>query len=339
LQGFTWHFLRNLNKKGDDNNMWKLFEPPLLAVWSVDIAPVIAIFILLLLSCLFLRHLHQLRLFVQIISAFVFICVVYICLGAFGLVRKLIQGVIEIPFDPIYAFNEIAVSVVIIAFTLFLGRVYCGWICPIGFFQEIAGKVFNARQILNSHKWLAYLLLCLIVGIGLIVAYSLKMIQFWWLKDLSIIWIILLPVILLFMVKNPANDKWLKHIRYFSLGMVVIISFLGVRTTSPGHFLFAGTLSPVSIYSTVLILLVSLFVLMRGWCRYLCPIGALLGICAKCSSLKVIQNKKCTLCGVCDKICMMSAIDKGKIDKTSCIYCMECIKACKAEALEVKITK
>ena len=79
----------------------------------------------------------------------------------------------------------------------------------------------------------------------------------------------------------------------------------------------------------------------RFWCKYLCPVGALTGLIASFSTLKIRPTKKCTGCGQCSRICPTSAIATNKknipaIDMAECIMCAKCLSICPENALTWK---
>jgi ferredoxin len=47
----------------------------------------------------------------------------------------------------------------------------------------------------------------------------------------------------------------------------------------------------------------------RFWCRYLCPLGALLGLVAKVQVLRPLVGDGCTDCGACVRSCRLDAVD------------------------------
>ncbi len=69
----------------------------------------------------------------------------------------------------------------------------------------------------------------------------------------------------------------------------------------------------------------------RFFCKYLCPMGATLGILAPVSLFKVRRNADtCIDCGACDKACSMN-VQVSTVDTVSdceCINCNECVNAC-----------
>ena len=84
--------------------------------------------------------------------------------------------------------------------------------------------------------------------------------------------------------------------------------------------------------ATVLIVLAALSVLVNGaWCRYLCPYGALLGLFARLSPLKVDRDaESCIDCGLCDKACMarLPVSDSEVVRSVECTGCLDCVAVC-----------
>ena len=79
------------------------------------------------------------------------------------------------------------------------------------------------------------------------------------------------------------------------------------------------------------------FVRTRFWCRYLCGLGALYGAVGKYSVIRISQNDNCTNCGACAKFCQGACNPdiKGDFKTAECIYCFNCLKNCKFDALDV----
>jgi Fe-S-cluster-containing dehydrogenase component len=85
----------------------------------------------------------------------------------------------------------------------------------------------------------------------------------------------------------------------------------------------------------------------RSWCRYLCPVGATLGIAALLRLPKiVIGAKKCKKfsCIQCAEICPVGIIDgdqlregiSPKIPMTECIMCLRCVDRCPYDAAKIR---
>jgi polyferredoxin len=78
----------------------------------------------------------------------------------------------------------------------------------------------------------------------------------------------------------------------------------------------------------------------RAWCRYLCPIGALLKVFSKLGAGKVrLVNDDCIGCGTCNRICDMQVDvlgalkSHGAVSSTNCIRCLKCIDTCPKKSI------
>jgi polyferredoxin len=69
----------------------------------------------------------------------------------------------------------------------------------------------------------------------------------------------------------------------------------------------------------------------RFWCRYLCPLGALLGILARFSLFRPVIGSGCTECKLCARSCKVGAIetkaDDFHIVAQECTVCLDCLAA------------
>lgn len=83
----------------------------------------------------------------------------------------------------------------------------------------------------------------------------------------------------------------------------------------------------------VVIFIIFILLISRGWCKYLCPIGALMAPTNKISITDInINHDKCTKCMKCNKACPMD-IDVVNYNKSlECVRCGRCVDACKFDA-------
>jgi NosR/NirI family nitrous oxide reductase transcriptional regulator len=72
-----------------------------------------------------------------------------------------------------------------------------------------------------------------------------------------------------------------------------------------------------------LLLTASVFV-RNVYCRFLCPVGATLGIISNITVFKIKRWSECSTCRLCQKTCQWGAIQGGKILVTECVRCDDC---------------
>ncbi len=79
----------------------------------------------------------------------------------------------------------------------------------------------------------------------------------------------------------------------------------------------------------------------RVWCRFACPLAALMHVYARFSRFRILpEKKKCISCNVCTSIChqgidIMSFANKGlPMSDPQCVRCSACVQACPTGVLE-----
>jgi hypothetical protein len=72
-----------------------------------------------------------------------------------------------------------------------------------------------------------------------------------------------------------------------------------------------------------LLLLASVFV-RNLYCRFLCPLGAALGLVSTLAPLKIKRWSECSQCALCEKTCEWGAIRKRQIIMAECVRCDDC---------------
>jgi polyferredoxin len=73
----------------------------------------------------------------------------------------------------------------------------------------------------------------------------------------------------------------------------------------------------------------------RIWCRFSCPLAALMHIYARFSRFRIFANKdKCISCNVCTSVChqgidVMAFANKGRpMEDPQCVRCSACVQSC-----------
>ena len=60
------------------------------------------------------------------------------------------------------------------------------------------------------------------------------------------------------------------------------------------------------------------------YCRFLCPVGAFLGVLSKLTVFRIKRWKECDTCKICEKACEWGAIQGPRIVMTECVRCDDC---------------
>jgi len=103
---------------------------------------------------------------------------------------------------------------------------------------------------------------------------------------------------------------------------VVTHDLLIYRYTEP-FWMFSLLGTPLMWTLLVLLLAVTLFV-RNAYCRFLCPVGATLGLMSYATVFRIKRWSECNTCRICQKACQWGAIDGPKILMTECVRCDDC---------------
>ena len=229
-----------------------------------------------------------------------------------------------------------------------LGRFMCGWICPVGFLQDVItavkGRVDSVTTRTHNY-WIR--LKYVLVALGFLVSGSLAASLYY------------------YGTATGAGVEYRNSLGDFSSGLFVAISpdrtlfgtlpklfsqswsFLSTAQLSDITFsLLTSSFGSVPILTWVNILILIGFIyaawrIPRFWCRYVCPVGAIMAVTQKNSLLGMHRDPvKCSDCKECETACPMQIpildLDFKKFNDSECILCMACIDACPSGALSLK---
>jgi len=275
------------------------------------------------------------RRLVQTLSAAAFIAGVHPCAC---MTRDLILGANSLGRDDLNAFKFLIIFVTVGATTMYFGRAFCGWICPLGFAQELLAKLSAWTRRVESRSLVLYGKFLLVVFLLFALFYSsfkTKPATFSFIEHAMVFYTIGLCLIVLFVLTDRRQDWFFKsRVRYAILASVLAVYIYGVYANGPFCVFFTAYVEWASVISCFGVLLISI-VLMNAWCRYMCPEGAALGLLANRSAWQINRNERCTRDGCCEPVCPLDCITKGIRDRRTCIFCMRCVDACPVGALEV----
>jgi polyferredoxin len=229
------------------------------------------------------------------------------------------------------------ISLEVVISALLVGRIFCGYTCPLGLIIDTIDGIFSQiRKHIKSRpaKWLfsiKYIILIITVVIA-IFGFSL----FLFLDPMSIFTQLFTTAVFPFL--NIAGIGLSKLLVYFGADPFSdwfrLLEYRVLYETQP-KFTYAPFLFIIAI-----IIIIALFS-RRGWCNYICPLGALLSISGTFAPFSRRLTSDCTSCGACERVCIMGVIsDDGTLArKGECILCGECQGICPENAIKYNISK
>ncbi len=316
----------------------KVFDVPFLSLdgTSIEMASLLFLFLAVLLATGVRRRRQLVRHVVQAVSVVFFFYIVYSCLGVFGMIRNSLFGLTL--FGSVYteSFYWMSLPVLVLSVTLLSGPLFCGWICPTGTIQELAGwlrKRLAGKRERPTRRQLLLLGVASALFLGLVIQLSLEKQMF--IEDSSLHWAASLLLLCLLVMAGVIDDRPTRSLKLLSIAAILFSVFSHLVITSPVHFAFTSRSDPASALATLVIAVASLFV-MRAWCRYLCPWGYLLGKLNRFARLGLlVRDSECNACRDCNRVCDAGAIDKGAVRVEDCQLCFACVDACPTRAIEV----
>ena len=188
--------------------------------------------------------------------------------------------------------------VVPVTLAFLMGRVFCSWMCPIEFLSLLTDKILGLIP-----KW------------GKDLKYRKDLVRF----AKYTLWFALIAELMITMIIGYPMFVW-----WSPPGLV------GRETM---FYVFYKHIT-VEAVIVVVVLLMNL-ITRRMFCRYFCPLGALLALIGKKRQLVIEYNaSKCVGCKICDKRCPMGIKPSvGESQTVYCWNCAECVDACPTSAL------
>lgn len=206
--------------------------------------------------------------------------------------------------------SNVVLLVAVLLTALLLRSAFCGWICPLGFLQDLVAN-------------LSYMVQKRIPGMRRGMASFKKR-----------------------SARLAILDRYLRYLKYivliWAVGGSAYYGFMVFRDYDPWAALL--NVAEFSFTPGIIVLAITLvasFFVERPWCRYACPLGAASGLLGKLSPIYLKrEGEACKVCQICTKACPMGleVHTATTIQSVDCVACLECIGACPRNgALEVKI--
>jgi len=212
-------------------------------------------------------------------------------------------------------------GLVLLVATTLVGRFFCSYVCPLGaildfldplLFRRAKRRTLDADAGLRNVKY--------VVLIGFVAAA---------LAGSSLVYL-LDPIALL--TRTYTLALFPPFVGLVNLGLDAVrpvaeaMRWMSIATLSYAQPVFYMSLITFLVFAGIIALG---RLAPRFWCRYLCPLGALLSLVSPLGRLRRTVGPECPACGLCQDACPMgAAVDEGGTRVAECIQCRTCVAAC-----------
>lgn len=242
-------------------------------------------------------------------------------------------------------------------------RWYCSWVCGCGGLAETAGDPFRhlsdkSMKAWKVERWLIHsiLVFSIVMTVAVVYGYLGDGDQYYITRTMFTIIVVSLLIIVgggITYFMNKFGQKWqeIKKIVWGIAGLIGIFLLINFLTGS-GNAFFLDNYTFKKWYGLLIgaafsgVVGVGFYPLMgsRVWCRFGCPMAAILGIQQKLfSKFRITTNgSQCISCGNCSTYCEMgidvrSYAQKGQnIVRASCVGCGVCAAVCPRGVLKLE---
>ena len=219
----------------------------------------------------------------------------------------------------------------ILVLTLFMGRVYCASLCPLGIAQDGARWLETRRRRFGKSHYhppknaLRYGVLLITFIFALLGSLTLLNL----LDPYSLFGRIVVGLF------SPIVSFWNNQL----VSLLARVDIYALPAISRIHPSF-----PMLLFSFVFAVALGFTAFRYGrlYCNTLCPVGTLLGLISRFSFWRIHLNQEsCTACGRCEWICPAQCIDSANktLDTSRCVSCFDCLDSCQHGAISYSFRK
>ncbi len=206
-----------------------------------------------------------------------------------------------------------------VALTLVSGRTFCGWICPFGALHQFLGYLDRRRKKLSAQleanryhpaQAIKYYILVFFLAAAVLLPGG-------FISSGSLLTGLLDPLPLIHRSVNlillPLADR-------VGLGPAPL----------PRWYEGAGLIGAVFLIALLLNLWIP-----RFYCRFVCPLGALLGLLSRFAVWRIVRmEEECTGCGRCERHCEGACEPTRRMRISECVMCLNCLDECRHAAID-----
>ena len=235
-------------------------------------------------------------------------------------------------------------SLITLGTAIFLGRAFCSWVCPMGtlnhavseFRPGLSKKAKRQKNAVVPARKIKYLLLISMLisalfGSAIVGIFDpISMVT----RGVALTILPLVDYLMSGVIDATAGSG---SIAIQQISDQLYQSTHGFVLHNGGLITAGGIVLSLFFFG---VLIANRFV-PRFWCRYACPLGALLGIAGRFGLLTLRKDEsKCTHCGKCEQFCSGAAspVPGTKWERAECDMCMNCVAVCKDDALQFGLT-
>jgi len=232
-----------------------------------------------------------------------------------------------------------------IAVTVFFGRFFCGWVCPLGTLNQMMSSFKSERKsrrgksLIDSNKYHKYQAWKYYILIGLVFLALAGSVQTGLFDPITIMGrsmgLVVIPAVNLALTSLATTLSNSSLTIFGSVGAFIFWAGSGtVVYLKQPHF--HGVFWLGLIFLTILL---ANRIFTRFWCRGLCPLGAFLGILSRYSIFGLYKKvENCTDCNLCLLHCQGGDNPHSDIPhrRAECHVCLNCRAACPESALEFR---